>query len=305
DMAFLKYFDKEGGRKTGNAAILAASRMMDSAVRAVDPSIKAEAYRTGGDEFALTLETDDQETVRKVQNQIREMARKMPIPALDQGRTQQYRTEELNFNFGSYSAHDMVSFRQELTDAQFHLKADENSPDAKVDESADYLFRIADRQVEIEKTIQRFMLLTRRYHLENKAGKAPKGNYATLENYSAKAIGDDGPGLIRRWADEFSIKRTEGEDLDLAALQRRILEHVIEKIEKEAKEGELTDRLLESTVRERFLRQRMEELEGDVKTMRADLEKSGHDKSELMKKISEVEEEIKTVGQLRQQIGGV
>jgi len=288
DMAFLKYFDKEGGRKTGNAAILAAARMMDLAVREVDPSLKAEAYRTGGDEFALTLETDDQEIVRKVQNQIREMARKMPIPALDQGRTQQYRSEELNFNFGSYSAHDMMSFRQELTDSQFRLKADDSNLNSKVEESADYLFRIADRQVEIEKTIQRFMLLTRRYYLENKGDAKPKGNYDTLENYSAKAIGDDGPKMIRQWVGEFVIKSDGGEDLDWGALQRRVLEH----------------KLLESTVRERFLKQRMEELESTIKTMRADLEKSGEDKVELMKRISELEAEIKTVGQLRQQIGG-
>lgn len=305
DMAKLKYFDKEGGRRTGNAAILAAARMMDAAVREVDPSLKAEAYRTGGDEFALTLRTDDQEIVRKVQNQIREMARKMPIPALDQGRTQKYRSEKLDFNFGTYSAHDMVSFRQELTDAQFHLQADESDPSAKVEESADYLFRIADRQVEIEKTIQRFMFLTRRYHLESTGKEKPKGNYETLENYSAKAIGDEGPKMIRQWVNEFSVKSDKGEDLDWGALQRRVLEHVIEKMEKEAKEGEFIDRLLESTVRERFLKQRMEELESTIKTMRVDLEKVGEDKVELMKRISELEAEIKTVGQLRQQIGGV
>lgn len=307
DMAFLKYFDKEGGRKTGNAAITAAARMMDAAVREVDPSLKAEAYRTGGDEFALTLETDDQEIVRKVQYQIRKMAERLPVPALDEGRSQQYRSEELNFNFGVYSASDMVSFRQELTDAQFQLKAGPEDKSAMVEESADYLFRIADRQVEIEKTIQRFMFLTRRYYLENMGGEKPKGNYETLENYSAKAIGDEGPKLIRQWAGEIAAQKSEGKDLDWGALQRKVLEHVIEsgqkEMEKHVAEGEFTDRLLESTVRERFLKQRMEELESNIKIMRLDLEKAGQDKADLMKKITELEAEMKTVGQLRKRIG--
>ncbi|MFA6099776.1 MAG: diguanylate cyclase [Patescibacteria group bacterium] len=307
DMAFLKYFDKEGGRKTGNAAIMAAARMLDAAVREVDPSLKAEAYSTGGDEFALTLETDDQEIVRKVQYRIREMAKQLPVPALDKGRSERYRSEELNFNFGVYSASDMVSFRQELTDAQFKLQADPKNKNAMVEEAADYLFRIADRQVEIEKTIQRFMFLTRRYYFENMGGEEPKGNYERLESYSAKAIGEEGPKLIRQWAGEIATQKSAGKDLDWGALQRKVLEHVIEsgqqEMEKHVAEGEFTDRLLESTVRERFLKQRLEELESTIKTMRADLEKSGEDKADLKKEISELEAEIKTVGQLRKRIG--
>jgi diguanylate cyclase (GGDEF)-like protein len=306
DMAFLKYFDKEGGRKTGNAAITAAARMMDAAVREVDPALKAEAYRTGGDEFALTLETDDQEIVRKVQAKIRDLARQTPVPALDQGHSQQYRSEELNFNFGTYSARDMGTFRQELTDAQFNLKAHDKP--GMVEESADYLFRIADRQVEIEKTIQRFMLLTRRYYLENFGGENPKGNYATLENYSAKAIGEEGPGLIRQWAEDLNGQKSKGEGLDWAGLHRKVLEHVIEsgmkEMEKQAAEGEFTDKLMESAVRERFLKQRLNELQDDIKSLRSELVKSNQDKAELIKKISELEAEVKTVGQLREKISG-
>jgi GGDEF domain-containing protein len=199
DMAFLKFFDKEGGGKTGDNAILAAGKVLD-AVKRKYADIGAEAYRVGGDEFVFTINVDDDELVQEVIQEIREMAinsvRDIPEYPGGSGR---YRPEMIQFNFGARGY------------------SEENNPNMA---NPDTLVHEADARVEADKAVNRFVLLLQRQSeifrmpLDERAG--PQAELDVLYSYSSKSIfGEDGKNKIMKLAKEFvggiSLKETTKE----------------------------------------------------------------------------------------------
>ncbi|HPN15006.1 MAG TPA: diguanylate cyclase [bacterium] len=304
DMAFLKYFDKEGGCGTGNTAIKAATRILDRIISQLPEGLKAEVYRVGGDEFSISLQTNDQEIIRRVQQEIAEAGREAVVPATDQARTAKYRPESLLFNFGSFSASDAPSFRRQMTEAGFAFKHPENTA-LGTKEVSDLLVKIADRQVEIEKTIQRFLFLVVR-RLEEESGQG-RGNLPALQDYSMKAIGGEkGLKQVDVWVEGLKSKIQAGGAPDLAELQRQVLEHVITQSVAEQREqesrGEYVDRLMESAVREQFLMQRMNQLQREINELTRNIESVKAENADLKQRIAELQQEKQAIVGLRQKI---
>ncbi len=306
DMAFLKYFDKEGGRGTGNTAIKVATRILDRVISQLPETLGAEVYRVGGDEFSISLQTDDQEIIRRVQQEIAEAGREAVVPATDQARTSKYRPESLLFNFGSFSASDASYFRGQMTEAGFEFKHPENTA-LGTKEVSDLMVKIADRQVEIEKTIQRFMfLVVRRLEEESDQGR---GNLTALQDYSMKAIGGEkGLKQVDVWVEGIKSKIQAGGAPDLAELQRQVLDHVITQGVADQREqeirGEFVDRLMESAVREQFLMQRMNQLQRKIDDLTRNLEQAESENVDLKQRISELQQEKQAIVGLRQKISG-
>ncbi len=225
DMAFLKFFDKEGGGKTGDNAILAAGKILD-AVKRKYADKGAEAYRVGGDEFVFTIDVDDAELVQEVIQSIRDTALEVgPIPEY-KGGTGRYRPEMLQFNFGAKGY------------------SEENNPNMA---NPDTLVHEADARVEVDKAVNRFVLLLQR---EDQIQRMPvaERSAATAEldvlyAYSAKSIfGAEGKEKIKEWALEYrsgskSLKRLTTELITYIAkglenkgkknFEREDLEHVL------------------------------------------------------------------------------
>lgn len=306
DMAFLKYFDKEGGRKTGNTAIKTAARILDRVISQLPESMKAEVYRVGGDEFSISLQTDDQEIIRRIQQEIAQAGREVVVPATDKALTYKYRPESLLFNFGSFSATNVPSFRKQMTEAGFVFKHPEDTA-LGIKEVSDLLAKIADRQVEIEKTIQRFMFLAVR-RLEEVDGHG-RGNLEFLQDYSMKAIGGEkGVKQVNFWVEDMRSRIAAGGSRDWAELQRQVLDYVITQSmeEQRAQEsrGEFVDKLMEGAAREQFLMQRMNQLQRMIDDLSRDLGRVNAENSDLKQRISELQQEKETVVGLRQKISG-
>ncbi len=143
DMAFLKFFDRDGGTKTGDRAILAAGRILDAVARSCrekHPNLEIDAYRKGGDEFAVLVGSADPKVVEDVQKLIRLKTLDLgPIPA-DDGGTGGYLPTELQFNFGV-------------------ARAETPKAEKSVDVSADELDQLADGAISSDKALNRYVFL--------------------------------------------------------------------------------------------------------------------------------------------------
>ncbi len=187
DMAFLKIFDREGGAKTGDAAILTSGLILDK-VKKQYPDLGAEAYRVGGDEFALRVDTDDYEKIEEMIEAVREVARDLGKIPEYKGGTGKYNPENLQFNFGYMSY--------------------PNSEMPQID-TPDKLVNAADAKVEADKAINRFVMLMQREdqlrRLPQKERDSARADLDLLYAYSAKAIfGNEGRDKIKEWALEYA-----------------------------------------------------------------------------------------------------
>lgn len=186
DMAFLKVFDREGGAKTGDSAILTSGMILDNIKRKYQ-NLGAEAYRVGGDEFVLKVDTNDRQTVEEIIEAVREMARDIGSIPEYKGGTGRYSPELLQFNFGSMSY--------------------PNDEMPEID-NPDKLVNAADAKVEADKAINRFIMLMQREDQlrrlpQNEKDKA-RADLDLLYAYSAKAIfGNEGRDKIKEWALEY------------------------------------------------------------------------------------------------------
>ncbi|MFA5935427.1 MAG: hypothetical protein WC787_01040 [Patescibacteria group bacterium] len=300
DMAFLKYFDKEGGPETGNLAIKKAAEVLDNVVIAfAAKGVEIEAYRTGGDEFALTVIGGDERTLGDVIASLREgqrVAGRVPGTA---GASPRYRSEGLQFNYGIRQALDADSFRGELTTLGIPLK-DPSDPGA-TNELADYLVRLADKEIEIQKGVNRMMMLLNRMR-EGGEGS----NVDVLKAYSQKALfGAAGEVKLR----EFVDRVTSASDpvVEMGRLRGEATAFVIEQIdlknEKVANFETSLDRRLEDAVRIRFFEQRIAELEDEVSDLHAQLAAAGSNREMLHQAVSAAEEEKRAIVELRERMG--
>ncbi|MBD3281644.1 diguanylate cyclase [Candidatus Uhrbacteria bacterium] len=214
DMAFLKLFDKEGGAKTGDAAILTSGMILDHVKRKYT-DLGAEAYRVGGDEFVLKLDTDDKARVEQMIEDVRELARDMGEIPEYKGGTGRYTPEELQFNFGS-----MVYPNPEMPEI----------------ENPDKLVNAADAKVEADKAINRFVLLMQK---EDRLRRVPQAerdkarvDMDVLYAYSAKAIfGNEGRDKIKEWAKEYASG-----GLSLKSIKQEMVEFISRGLKEKGKE---------------------------------------------------------------------
>ncbi len=147
DMAFLKFFDRDGGTKTGDRAILAAGRILDATVRRARQKfgIEIEAFRKGGDEFTIVVGSSDEQTIEEIQKMIRLKSFDLGSVPTDEGGTGGYLPTELQFNFGSIRREKPLEQGKEAGD------------------SADALDHLADGAIAGDKAINRYEILVLKY----------------------------------------------------------------------------------------------------------------------------------------------
>ncbi|MFH2231966.1 MAG: diguanylate cyclase [Patescibacteria group bacterium] len=308
DMAFLKYFDKEGGPQTGDLAIAKTAEILDNIAKIVndDPEnqdMHVEAFRTGGDEFAFSIVGGDEKRIKEVLELLRVGEQKSGrVPA---GATSKptYRPEKLTFNYGVRSTPDPESFKRELKDAEIPLQHE--GTDLEQNELAGLLVKLADNEIEIQKGFNRIYLLMERELEAIKTGE--RGNLNTLTEYSMKAIfGEAGKEKIK----EFMQRLSEGEGgkVEMGKIRGEILGFVIDQIdEKNKKSNEFhtaLDKHIEDAVRISYFKNKISELEQRIDILQAKLQSEGRRNNELEKEKLAAQEEMKAVVELRERITG-
>lgn len=96
DLGFVKYFNKEGNRKIGDATIKTAGFILHSLEEIFE---SVEAFRTGGDEFSILIDGDENKVIEII-NYITKLTSEIgPVPI--DGRTLgEYTPEAIQFNYG-------------------------------------------------------------------------------------------------------------------------------------------------------------------------------------------------------------
>lgn len=236
DMAFLKYFDRDGGTKTGDRGIRAAGRILDAVTRSMRetvPDLHIEAFRKGGDEFNMLVGSTDAKVLAEVQRMIRLKTIDLgPIPA-DEGGTGAYLPTELQFNVGVASSED---------------------PGAGTDPDrvADELDHLADGAIGPDKAVNRYVfLLLKRIRAERiqdpEERKKQEAYITNLTDRSEKAL-VGGSRKILDFAKQLLEHKedilTSGKTAEDVA--RSIVDLVKESIEKEKTEQESLGKDVES-----------------------------------------------------------
>jgi GGDEF domain-containing protein len=299
DMAFLKYFDKEGGPGTGDLAVKKAVEVLDNvATKFKNEGIEVEAFRVGGDEFAMTIVGGDGRTIQEVVTEIREGARlggRIPPTA---GASARYKSEGLQFNYGVRRALNKDAFRLELELAGVPLKTPAGSDDTN--ELAEYLVRLADKEVEIQKGVNRLMML-----LDRTVNAGEESNLEMLKAYSQKAIfGAAGEAKLAEFAKQLadSPERT----VELGRIRGKATEFVVAQLD--AKNAQVAhfesslDKRLEDAVRIRFFEQRIAELEDEIDALHAQVDSQSANHEMYRQAARAAEEEKQAIVQLRERM---
>lgn len=294
DMAFLKYFDKEGNGTTGNVAIKKAAELLDGiAAEASKEGIQVEAYRVGGDEFAFGISGGGPDAAEKVKELlVRRQKEAAPIPLQGEGALGKFYKQKLSFNFGSLGPLDLEGMRKLIKDNKLPLESAPGTADER-NELAEYALRFADKQLEIQKGFNRIGLLL----AEKQAGErdGDSSRYQQLLKYSQKAIfGADGEALINELAAKSEVP---GE---------QVLKFVIDQLKKKgaAKENyeNSIDKLIDERVRELYFEQQIKGLKHQITVMEQQLSVTKGENAQLKQKVAELEEEVKNVSNLKQRI---
>lgn len=300
DMAFLKYFDKEGGPATGDLAVLKAVEVLDSVSASFrERGIDVEAFRVGGDEFALTIVGGDGKTIREVVEAVREGARRAGRIPGTAGASPRYKSEGLQFNYGIRRALSAKTFHAELESLGIPLK--ETGAETS-NELSDYLVRLADKEVEIQKGVNRLMML-----LDRSMHPSEDSNLDMLKVYSQKAIfGPAGEAKLKEFIQELSSSPEPA--VARGRIRGEATKFVIEQLD--AKNAQVAafesslDRRLEDAVRIRFFEQRIAELEEEIEGLHARLETETTNREVYRQAATAAQEEKKAIVELRERMRG-
>lgn len=301
DMAFLKYFDKEGGKHTGDVAIKTAGRILDYVARTIRETHKVdiEACRVGGDEFSFSVETADPNILADIENQLR-IARVEagPIPAME-GSLQSYRPEQLQFNLGIQSAASPEAFKAQLEKMGVELpEGIEIPPESR--RLADHLNHFADSQIGPPKAISRFTFLLTRALEQASAPEDSKAEkqlaFKTLMAYSEKAIfGDAGKKKMSQWIPRLIAKETTVGELIRSEIIPFVREQFKQKGTEDLHLSEEMEITLEYEIRLSLSEQRISELESRVEAQAAEL---GHEHETVVI----IKNELKSLRQEREEV---
>ncbi len=307
DMAFLKLFDKEGGKETGDIAIMTAGRILDFVAReAAASGIPVEAHRVGGDEFALSVGSADPKVLDALTRKIRvEQARVGKIPAFE-GALQTYPPEALQFNIGIASAASPDDLR-----ATFAKKGIQTPPEADPTSErrfmADTLNQLADKEIEGEKIIRRFaFLLTRSLELQRASDEerpAKQMALKTLMAYSEKSIfGEEGKRRMAQWIPRLLKRERTVAEL----IQKEILPFVTQQLEMKGKAAfEVSTDLqhgVETDIRLSLNELQIAELEEELEHLAKKLGAEHERVADLRKALVSAKAEKEEIAGLREQI---
>lgn len=293
DMAFLKYFDREGGAETGNLAIKKVGEILERAIESA--GVEGASYRYGGDEFTIRFEGGEAEGKKILDTIERLRAEAPPLPASSRA-TERYRPEMLQFNYGLALDSDADAVLTQLIEAGRYRREDfaaEPSLEAKI--RAEIVTLLADAGVEWQKATNRILFLAERMGSEAYArDPAERKTVDTLVQYSEKAIfGSRGKEFLTRAssrARELHMLREQVEESEAGGKMRAMekqkkalaeLTHAHEnevrafvdrelelRREIDGQKSELVDEKIEDFVRERRLEERIGTLLAELQELR-------------------------------------
>ncbi|QQR61312.1 diguanylate cyclase [Candidatus Uhrbacteria bacterium] len=294
DLAFLKYFDKEGNDKTGNIAIKKAAELLDGiAAEASKEGILVEAYRVGGDEFAFGITGGGDDAAERIKEMI--LARQheaAAIPLQGDAALGKFYKQKLSFNFGSLGPLDLEGMRKLVADNGLPMNSEPGSKEER-NELAEYALRFADKQLEIQKGFNRIKLLVEEKWAGEKSGDMMR--YEQLLKYSQKAIfGAEGELLIKQLSTKGEV---EGEE---------VLKFVIDQIKKKGATKEnyedSIDKVIDARVRELYFDQQINGLKHKISILEGELSHTKVENISLKQKVAELEQEVQNVSNLKQRI---
>lgn len=295
DLAFLKYFDKEGNGTTGNVAIQKAAEMLDGiSADASKEGIRVEAYRVGGDEFAFAISGGGPDAADRVKKMLELRQREAsPIPLQGEKALGNFYKQQLSFNFGSLGPLDMEGLRALIKENNLPMHAEPGSKEER-NMLAEYAMRFADKQLEIQKGLNRIRLLASEKRASEITGDSSR--YDQLLKYSQKAIfGANGQALV----EELSAP-------GLVFPDERVLKFVIDQIKVKGKEKEnyqdSIDRIIDERVQDLYFEQQIDGLRHHIDVLEKEMAKTEGEKTHLEQKVTELEEQIKQVSGLKQRI---
>lgn len=238
DLGFLKYFNDSGRRAVGDAALLKAAEIMETAL--IESDAEGRVYRYGGDEFTIVIKGGraEAEEIKTSIGRLSEEAGRIPDlrslreQGLAQGTTGDSRSDyapmELVFNFGLAEKNDVIKLVNDLDPAELKtmMASGRRSPEQF---RADLMVKLADASVAYEKAVSRFHELL---DMMAQPGYADKNSavYKRTEAViaaSQKAIfaGLGGDAALRFWAEG------QGEE-DPAVLDEQIKRFVSDRTDK-------------------------------------------------------------------------
>ncbi len=308
DMAFLKFFDKEGGKHTGDTAIRTAAHILDYVARTIQEKhgIDIEACRVGGDEFTFSIASADPTILSEIEDLVRDARIKAgPIPAYS-GSLESYTPETLQFNLGVQSAESPETFREQLSAMGVDIPEDLSSSQTAMF-FADHLSHMADGQIGPAKTISRLSFLLNRGREiaivpdDEKAER--QMTLRTLMAYSDKAIfGEAGRQKMSQWLPQL----IKGETTVAELIRSEIIPFVREQSKRKGIEdirlSEEMEITLEYEIRLGLSEQRIRELERHLQKL---VKKLGHEHDTVLtarRELKIVEEERDEVIDLRHKI---
>jgi len=308
DMAFLKFFDKEGGQHTGDTAIQTAARILDYAARNIREKhgIGIEACRVGGDEFSFSVESADPKILKDVEDLIRDARSKAgPIPA-HEGAFQTFQPEALQFNIGIQSVDSSKALKALLGREGIEAPAD-LTPVLETKWLADQMNHMADAKIGPMKAISRLtFLLSRGIEMQTVAEEDKPSRQLllkTLMTYSEKAIfGDAGKRRIADWLPRLGSKSVRLGELIRSEIIPFVREQFKKKGTSDLRLSEEMEEALEYEIRLSLSEQRITELEDRLEEQTEQLGHAHETVQRLKKELVEERMERDAVSGLREQV---
>ncbi len=302
DMAFLKYFDKEGGRETGNIAIKKAAELLDKLAAEVSTDgLKVEAYRIGGDEFALGILGGTPSKVAELQKLlVKKQLEAPPIPLQGKQAAGTYYKQKLSFNYGVFGPKNLDEAKAFMQEKGIKLHSEPGSDDER-EEVVEFALKLSDKQLEIQKGVNRITLLTEELRAAKASGDS--GKFDQLIKYSQKGIfGKKGEKLIRELAEKPSGDGVE-----------RVLRFVVDAIREKSSKREgyenSLDKIIDEKVKELYFDQQLEGMRDAIQQLQTELaaantknETLHAENQQLRMQIAELQQEVQSVAGLRQKI---
>ncbi|MFC1702888.1 GGDEF domain-containing protein [Patescibacteria group bacterium] len=309
DMGFLKYFDKKGGGDVGDAALKMGAELMKNALNGVPDAegnviegtaTKGEVFRYGGDEFTVIIDGGPEE-VQKFKQTLELLKQEAgKIPTGKQGTNEGYHPTELVFNYGSADTKLVDELMESFVESGAYSEKDLSDPERLKNIKAELMTLVADKGIEQEKAVGRFMMLVEGLRGEDyKKSSMRKEQIDNMIIFSNKALFAEkgGADLLEKWAESGDDKETIRAEIE-DWVRRQIKERAIE----EKKHTELKDQLAEVHVRvwsadrkihtlEKALEEKTGENEGliaELALMRKEKEIAEKDKAEIIRLRGEV-----------------
>ncbi len=241
DMGFLRYFDNKGGPEVGDAALKVAADLMEDAI---DKSgVDGRAFRYGGDEFTVQIDGGPDQVAKFQQAlaTLREQAG--AIPTGKRGSADGYYPTSLVFNYGVSDNKMAEDVFRSLLEAGKYDAVEAADADLAANAKAEIMTIVADKAIEEEKGVNRFMMLIAelrdpKYATDN----AKKIQVDNLIAFSNKALFAEAGGATYLRALAESGK--DGETMR-KEIESWVAERIQENHEKEGAKQDLLSQLVE------------------------------------------------------------